>query len=142
MKVFRATTMIAASSEMIWAILTHAPAFSEWDPNVERIEGRIAAGEKVTAYSKLTPGRAFPATVIEFRPPQQMTWTGGMPFGLFKGERVFTLTPQANGQTRFDIREEFSGPLLGLFAGSLPDLNTAFEQLAAGLKRRAETVAT
>jgi hypothetical protein len=138
MKEYSAMTMINASPETIWTILTHAPGYPEWDPGADRIEGRIAPGEKITAFTKLSPGRAFPVKVTEFVPNQKMTWTGGMPLGLFKGERTFTLAPQGNGATQFTIREVFSGPLLPLIGRSLPDLNAAFEQFAAGLKNQAE----
>ena len=36
--------------------------------------------------------------------------SGGMPFGLFKGERTFTLTPRS-GAVEFAMREVFSGLL-------------------------------
>jgi hypothetical protein len=138
MKVFSTRTIINASPERIWAILTDAAAYPEWDPGMERLEGRIAAGEKVKAFTKLQPGRAFPAKVTEFVPGRSMKWTGGMPLGLFKGERTFTLEPRGDGTTEFALREAFSGPLLGIFGRSIPDLTPSFEQFAAGLKRRAE----
>src|SRR5690554_1023650 len=106
MRVFSASTTIEASPESIWEILTDAPRYPEWDPGVERIEGRIAPGEKITAFNKLSPGRAFPVKVTEFEPGRKMTWTGGMPLGLFKGERTFTLTPQDNGSVEFTVQEE------------------------------------
>jgi hypothetical protein len=140
MKVYSATTTIEASPETIWAILTNAPGYPQWDPGVDRIEGRIAPGEKITAYTKLSPGRAFPVKVTEFVPGRKMTWSGGMPLGLFKGERTFTLTPQNAGAVEFTVREVFSGPLLPLFGRSLPDLNRSFEQFVAGLKEHAERV--
>lgn len=135
---FSASTTINATPETIWAILTDAPRYPEWDPVVDRIEGRIAPGEKIKAYTKLSPGRAFPAKVTEFTPGRKMIWSGGMPLGLFKGVRTFTLTPQGDGATRFDLQEVFSGPLLGLIGRSIPDMTDPFEQFAAGLKRRAE----
>ncbi len=141
MKVFRAQTQIDASPERIWRILTDAPRYPEWDPTVDRIEGRIAAGEKITAYTKLSPGRAFPVTVSEFEPGRKMTWSSGMPLGLFKGVRTFTLTPRDDGQVDFSLREEFSGPLLALIGRSLPDMNEPFAQFAAGLKSEAERAA-
>jgi hypothetical protein len=48
--------------------------------------------------------------VTEFQPPRLMRWTGGMPLGLFKGERTFTLTAHGDG-TRFVMREEYTLPL-------------------------------
>jgi hypothetical protein len=138
MKVFQATTTIAAAPETIWALLTNASGYPEWDPGVDRIEGRIAPGEKITAYTKLSPGRAFPVTVTAFEPGRKMVWASGMPLGLFKGERTFTLSPKDPGTTEFSLREEFSGLLLGLIGRSIPDMTATFEQFAAGLKSRAE----
>lgn len=138
MKVYRAATTIHASPETIWAILTDAPRYPDWDPTVDRIEGTIAAGEKLKAFSKLSPGRAFPVKVSTFNPPQKMVWSGGMPLGLFKGERTFTLTPKGNGQVEFVMQEVFSGPLLPLIGKTIPDLTEPFEQFAEGLKKHAE----
>jgi hypothetical protein len=138
MKAFSASIHINASPDRIWEILTDAEHYPEWDPQAVRIEGTIAAGEKVTAYTKLSPDRAFPAKVTEFVPGAKMTWTGGMPLGLFKGVRTFTLTPHEDGAIHFELREEFSGLLFPLFGKSLPDMTEAFEGFCAGLKARAE----
>lgn len=138
MLVFSATTTIAATPEQIWAVLTDLPRYPEWDPYAERIEGAVAPGAKITAYTKLSPGRAFPVTVTDLAPGRRMVWASGMPLGLFKGARSFTLTPRPDGTVEFTVREEFSGPLLGLIKGSLPDMNEPFRQFAAGLKARAE----
>jgi hypothetical protein len=70
--------------------------------------------------------------------PARMVWSGGMPLGLFKGVRTFTLTPQGDS-VRFEMREVFSGPLSPLIERSLPDLQPAFDEFAASLKRRAES---
>ncbi|GIK36829.1 MAG: hypothetical protein BroJett011_06620 [Chloroflexota bacterium] len=141
MKIFTASTNIKASPEAIWKILTDAPNYPAWDPSADRIEGTIGPGERITAYTKLSPNRAFPVKVTEFVPGQRMVWTGGMPLGLFKGVRTFTLEPQGDGSVDFAVREEFSGPLLPLFAGSLPDLNKTFQDFVLGLKAHAEAAA-
>ncbi|MFE8605504.1 hypothetical protein [Archangium violaceum] len=70
-------------------------------------------------------------------PHQKMTWTGGMPLGLFKGVRTFTLTPRGD-QVEFTLHEVFSGPMLALIGGSIPDMSEAFQKFVEGLKRRAE----
>ena len=138
MKAYSATTTITASPETIWALLTNASDYPTWDPGTIRIEGTIAEGERITAYSKLSPDRAFPVKIVEFVPNQRMTWQGGMPLGLFKGVRTFVLTPTGEGSVEFDLREEFSGLLFPLFSGSLPDMTQTFEEFAAGLKAAAE----
>jgi len=62
------------------------------------------------------------------------------PGGLFKGERTFTLAPQGDGRsTKFSMREEYKGPLLGMMWKSMPDLGPSFKQFASGLKREAES---
>lgn len=139
MKAWNARTTIAAAPDVIWAILTDASRYPEWDPYAERIEGTIAQGARLVIYTKVAPGRAFPVTVKEFVPGTRMMWSSGMPFGLFKGERSFTLAPQADGQVAFTLREEFSGVLLGMIAPSLPDMTEPFQQFVTGLKARAES---
>jgi hypothetical protein len=138
MKVFSASTNIEAAPEAIWAILTDAASYPEWDPWAIRIEGTIALGETIKAFTKLSPDRAFPAKVTEFVPGRKMGWTGGMPLGLFKGVRTFSLTPKADGTVDFCLREKFSGLLFPLFGKSLPDMTEPFEDFVAGLKARAE----
>jgi hypothetical protein len=138
MKAYDASSTIAASPEALWAILTDAPAYSKWDSGVDKVEGSIAPGEKIKVVSKANPGRAFPVKVSEFEPGRRMVWSGGMPLGLFKGVRTFTLSPQRDGSTRFSVREEYTGPLLPLIWRSMPDLGPSFDQFATGLKARAE----
>jgi hypothetical protein len=89
-------------------------------------------------YVPVDPGRTFPVKVTEFVPNQRMVWSGGLPAGLFRGVRTFTLAPKAGGATDFTMEEVYGGPLLPLFGRSIPDLSGAFEQFAAGLKQRAE----
>ena len=70
-------------------------------------------------------------------PARRLVLTGGMPLGLFKGVRTYTLTPEGTG-TRFHMREEFSGPLLNIIWKSMPDLQPSFDEFAAGLKAKVE----
>lgn len=138
MKSFSASANINASSKTIWKILTDASSYPSWDPNMERLEGTIGPGRKIVAHTRLSP-RPFPVKVTEFVPSKKMVWTGGMPLGLFKGVRTFTLTPKDNGTVDFVLREEFSGLLLGVIGKSIPDMTQAFEDFAAALKARAES---
>ena len=76
--------------------------------------------------------------MTEFIPGQKMVWVGGMPLGLFKGVRSFILVPKSDGSIDFTLREEYSGPMLPLIGGSIPDLTQSFQDFVAGLKARAE----
>ena len=110
MKSYEASATIDASPDAIWKVLTDAPAYAAWDSGVERVEGTLAPGETINVYSQANPGRAFPVKVTDYEPGRSMTWTGGMPLGLFKGVRTFSLEPQDGGATRFHMREEYTGP--------------------------------
>ena len=137
MRHYESTALIEARPDTIWAVLTDVAAYPDWDSGVVRVEGSIAPGERITVVSEANPKRAFPVTVTELVAPERMTWSGGMPLGLFRGVRTFTLRPEGAG-TRFTMREEYTGPLLGLIWRSMPDLGPSFEQFARGLKARAE----
>ena len=137
---YTVTTAIEASPNNIWGILTDAPLCPEWNTTVERIEGQIALGNKIKVFTKLSPNRAFPISVKKFSPERNMTWSGGMPLGLFKGVRTFTLSPKEDNSTEFTMTEIYSGLLLPVFKRTIPDLGPSFEEFAAGLKSRAESV--
>ena len=137
MESYESTALIEADPSAIWAILTDAGAYPSWDSGVIAAEGRIEPGAKLKVTSEANPKRAFPVKVTELRPGELMTWTGGMPLGLFKGERTYRLTPEG-GATRFTMREEYTGPLLPLIFRTIPDLQPSFDKFARGLKQRAE----
>ena len=139
MKTFAVATTIHATPDRLWRILTDLAAYPRWNPTVTAVKGQIAPGEQITVQVAINPGRAFPVTVSELKPPSRMVWSGGMPLGLFTGTRTFTLTPRGDGHTEFAMREEFRGPLGFLIERSIPDLQPAFDEFAAALKREAES---
>ena len=138
MKHYESSAQIDAAPEAVWAILTDASGFAAWDSGLERVEGTIAIGEAIKLYTEANPGRAFKVKVTEMSAPARMVWTGGMPLGLFKGVRTYTLSREASGGTRFHMREEYTGPMLPVMWRAMPDLGPSFEQFATGLKARAE----
>jgi len=135
---FEAEASIGATPQEVWDILIDAKSYPTWDSGVVSVDGDIAAGETITVHAAINPGRAFPVKVTHFEAPTKMIWTGGMPLGLFVGERTFTLTSAEEGGTVFHMREEYHGPLTGAMWRSIPDLQPSFAQFAQGLKARAE----
>ncbi len=134
---FSTTATIAATPDAVWALLTDAPGYPTWNPTVERVDGAIVPGGRITVRARVSPGRAFPVKVTTFDPPARVVWTGGMPLGLFRGVRTFTLTPD-DGSVRFSMEEVYSGPLTPLIGRTIPDLQPAFDAFAVALKERAE----
>jgi uncharacterized protein YndB with AHSA1/START domain len=137
MKVYKASTTIQAPAEKIWNILTDAAGYPAWDLTMVRIEGKLALGETVKFFTKLSK-QAFPVKVTAFEPNKKLVLTGGMPLGLFKSERTHTLTANKDGSTTFHTEEIFSGLLLGIFGRTIPDLTENFQGFAEALKKRAE----
>jgi hypothetical protein len=134
---YAVSARIAAAPEVLWRRLTDAAGFPSWNSTVTRIEGEIALGQKLALTVPVAPGRTFTPSVVGFEPNQRMVWADGFA-PMFKGERTFTLTPQADGTTEFAMVEVFAGVMLPLIKGSLPDMVPVFETYAADLKRVCE----
>ncbi len=128
---------IQASPERIWALLTDAAGFPRWNSTVTSIEGTIAEGQTLKLKVPTAPERVFKPKVSNFEPGRSMIWRDGMA-PMFKGVRTFTLKPNADGSTEFSMKEEFSGLMLPMIKGSLPDFAPVFEAYAEDLKRAAE----
>jgi uncharacterized protein YndB with AHSA1/START domain len=138
MRSYEASSLIQATPEQVWSVLTDAAAWPSWDSGVTNVDGRVALGEKLTVAVEANPGRSFPVKVVELSAPERMVFLGGMPLGLFAGKRTYTLLPEGNG-TRFAMLEEYSGPLAGMIFKSIPDLGPSFQRFADGLKQRVES---
>lgn len=134
---YEAAATIRARPEAVWAILTDVASYPSWDSGVVRVEGSVGLGSSLKVVSEANPKRAFAVKVTELDPPRTMVWSGGMPLGLFKGVRTYTLR-SAGDSTEFHMREEYSGPLLSMIWKSMPDLQPSFDKFARGLKQRAE----
>ncbi len=137
MKKYSATTTIQAGPDVVWNILVDANGYPNWDKSMDHIEGRLALGETVKFFTKLSP-QAFPVKVTGFEPGKKLVLTGGLPLGLFKSERTHTLTPASDGQTTFHTEEIFSGVFLPVFGKNIPDLTENFRGFVAALKQQAE----
>ena len=127
---------IAAPAERIWALLTDADAFPRWNTTVTSLKGPIALGQTLELKVKLDPKRTFKPKVTKLEQNREMEWSDGNP--MFKGVRHFTLTPKPGGVTEFAMSEVFTGVMLPMIKGSLPDFAPAFEAYAADLKLAAE----
>jgi hypothetical protein len=132
----RVLVNIRAKPEGIWSLLTDAHGFPRWNSTVTKIEGLIREGERIRVHIRGTD-RTFATSVSGVVPDERMTWTGGFA-PMFKGVRTFELRPREDGSTDFMMGECFSGLMLPLIKGSLPDFGPVFERYASDLKSEAE----
>jgi hypothetical protein len=136
MKAFEVTTRVNAPAERVWETLLDTALWPSFDPAIERVDGAPIRGGTMTVHT--TRGRAFPMKVTTLVAHQRMVLTGGMPLGLFKGERTYTVSPNPDGSVQFSMREAFTGLLAPLVGRSLPDMQPSFDTFAANLKHRSE----
>jgi len=136
-KCYSVSRDIDAPVQVIWDLLTDASSYRAWNPAVLRIEGVMSPGSTIELVSIASPKRTFRLVVASMEAPRRMVWSDGMPLGLFRGVRTYQLRPTGAGTT-FAMTEEFTGPLSGLIARSIPDLTDSFDQFADGLKAAAE----
>ncbi len=137
MRSYEVRRHIAAEPAVVWAALADGDRLIDADTGIQRIDGRIEPGGRFTLWSEAVPDRGFKTRVTTMEAPLRMVWEGGLPAGLFRGVRSFTLTPAAGG-TDFAMREEFTGPMLPLIWRSMPDLQSSFDTFAEGLARTTE----
>lgn len=128
---------IAAAPQVVWDLLVAAPAYPSWNPAVVSLGGRIAEGERIAMVSVIAPTRTFALQVSGVEPGRRMQWSGGLPLGLFRGVRTFTLTPR-DGGTDFTMEEVMSGPLSPLMNRVVPDMTESFVLFGDGLRDAAE----
>ena len=138
MRSFEAATRIDAGPAVVWELLTDVGGWRDWNSGVDRVEGRVALGERLTIYATMIRSRPFPVTVVELRPQEAMRWRGGLPLGLAVIERTYHLDAQDDGGTVLTVREVQSGTLAFWTERHTPDLNPSFRQFCAGVKAQAE----
>lgn len=134
---YRVRRHVGASPERLWSALLKVGAWPEWGMGVTNVEGSAVDGGRIKVSSEVSPGRAFPVRVGIDDHRRVMTWTGGMPLGLFKGVRTFRVAPDGEG-SELDVQEQFTGPLVGPMARRMPDLQPSFDKFADGLKAHCE----
>ncbi len=125
---------IKADAAIVWALLTKASDYPRWNSTVTSIEGNIALGETIKLKSILDAKRTFKLKVKEFEPQNKLVWGDG------QGDRVYSITKNANGTINFSMVEKIGGLMFPLYAKYIPPFDETFEQFAANLKKEAEII--
>src|SRR3972149_9642522 len=126
---------IKAKPHRVWELMTNAGDFPRWNSTIKSIEGTIAAGKTIKLVATISAGRVFNLNIIEFLPEKRMVWRDGG--AMFKGVRTYTMEPKPDGTTDFTMAEVYTGLMLPMIAGSLPDFGPVFEQYLSDLKLEA-----
>lgn len=136
MKSLDAETLINARNSTVWDIITDAGNYTVWDSGITNIQGELRDGGTIRIRTRTRGNRTLRLRVQQIA-GEVMTWTGGIPLRLYKGVRTFTLSPQS-GMTHLRVKEEFSGPLLGLKGKTMADTEQSLTDYVNAVKERAE----
>jgi uncharacterized protein YndB with AHSA1/START domain len=136
---YRVALDVRAAPAVVFARLTDAKGFPTWNSTVTSIDGDIAVGNQLTIRVPISPDRAFTPKVVELAAPQRMVWQDGFA-PVFRGRRTFDVTPTSEGGCTFVMEEVFTGLMLPMIKGSLPDFRPVFDRYAADLKAACEAV--
>ncbi|MFI0433129.1 MAG: SRPBCC domain-containing protein [Candidatus Nanopelagicales bacterium] len=128
---------IASCRAVVWRLITDAENYPEWNSTVLRVEGVIEPEAGIRVVTTADPTHGHGVKVVEFEPENRMVWRGGLPLGLFTGSRTFLLGDSEKG-VRFEMAEDYSGPLAFAIGRTLPDLQPMFDAFAADLRAAAE----
>jgi hypothetical protein len=135
-------TVIQATPERVWEVLTDFAAYPAWNPFIPHLAGRLTVGTRLEVQLQPPGGRAMrlQPTVLAATPVQEFRWLGhlGVP-GLFDGEHGFRIEPLGPDRVRFIQEERFRGllaPLVLRFVEA--STRHGFEAMNRALKARAE----
>ena len=131
-----AEALINAPSSTVWDIITDTRNYAVWDSGITHITGELRNGGTIRIRTR-TAGNRIVRVRVQQMPGEVMTWTGGLPLGLFTGLCTFTLSSQG-GMTHLRVNVEFSGPLRGLYWTAVPDTQRALIDYVNAVKKRAE----
>jgi hypothetical protein len=142
MKTLQTETLILATREKVWKILTDFNSYPEWNPFIIEISGDLKVGYELTV-TRSIEGRkptTFKPKVLTSVPNKKFCWRGKllMP-GIFDGTHFFTVEDVENGKTRLIHVEIFKGILAGMLLRRLGAATLAgFEKMNQALKEKAE----
>ena len=119
----------------MWGIITDAGNYAVRNSGIAEIKGVLSHGERVRVRTQANgPTFLFRVSLIA---GERMSLSGGLPAGLLKVVRTFTLT-DFTGMTLLRVTETASGPLRGLVGKRLPGTSLALAGFLDAVKFRAE----
>jgi hypothetical protein len=138
----RAETVIDASPEIVWRVLTDFAAYPDWNPFIRSIEGKPWVGTRLSVEIR-PPGRRsmrFRPRVLRVAKDRELRWIGRVLIaGLFDGEHRFTIIPEGD-RSRFVQAEIFTGLLVPVIdlTDTLRVTHLGFLLMNRALRERAE----
>ena len=136
---------IDAPAQLVWQVLTDVDSYGEWNPFVLECRTTLEPGSPIDMKVRLVgPPRRQREFIRSHTPGHEFSYCmKPAPLGLLSSERSHTLTPLADGRTRYDSHFQLNGPLAPVVSGLLGSaLRTGFTGMTDAVKLRAESLAS
>ncbi|TSJ48249.1 SRPBCC domain-containing protein [Fluviicola chungangensis] len=145
-KEIKTEIIIQETPERVWEVLTNFKGYSDWNPFIKSLEGKVKVGGKIIVRleSPGAKGMTFTPKVLTFDQNKEFKWIGRLFLpGIFDGEHRFELIDNGNGTTTFIQAERFNGILVRMLSGmldgsTLNGFKAMNEQLKIESERRRE----
>lgn len=97
-KTFHIETVVPATPEQVWAVLSDTDAYSEWNPVFVDVDGTYVQGAKVKNKVRDPEGKILEmtATVKALKPARELRQYGGIP-GIITFDHRWLLEPVEGG---------------------------------------------
>jgi hypothetical protein len=142
MKQITTSKEIDAPLADVWAVLTDFARHEQWNPFFASIAGEARAGETLTVVARKGEG-----TGMTFRPTvlvadgSTLRWKGKLGWGgIFDGVHEFVLSELADGRTRLEHSERFTGVLVPFLGRMLRETRDGFVAFNDALAARVAQV--
>ncbi len=133
-KVVHTEIVIPAPPAEVWAVLTDAPRYEEWNPVLVRVEGAYREGAELTNLVREPSGKesVMTSTVIRMTDERELNQFGGIR-GLLTFDHQWLLEP-VDGGTRVIQHEEYRG--LGVWFWDASWVEPAYSKANEALRGR------
>ena len=133
-KKVHAELVIPASPSAVWAVLTDAPRYKEWNPVFVDVHGEYRQDEKLTYQMKDQTGKTSKvvAGVVKIEPERELNQFGGIR-GIVTFDHHWFLEP-VDGGTRVTQHEEYRGIYVWFWDPTW--FESAYAQANEALKKR------
>jgi hypothetical protein len=128
--------LINASADKVWQVLTDTDKYSEWNPTMKLLEGKMKVGNTLKyEFTQDEDNKSeIPVMVKQIIPNELLNQGGGIPMVLTYNHR-YVLEPTDNG-TKVIIQEDYKGIYVPFWNPKPVEL--AYQKLNKALKKKVE----
>jgi hypothetical protein len=138
----RAEVEINAPLSHVYRVLTDFPKYTEWNPFITAIAGKLITGEQLTVDLSLPEGSSYELKprLMQVTEDAELRWRGHfwLP-SLLEAEHFFLLEGRGDALTRCVQGQNFSGFLLRFATKTLTQSARGLVYMNQALKKRAES---